>query len=109
MSETFTPSPINTPSGNAPLPAKRGAGGTPGGIGTFFFGVILAAVGGWLITNQVTVTGAFNFFGSRYGGFGLTMLPLLAGIGVLFFNGKSILGWLLTVGGIGFILAAVLM
>jgi hypothetical protein len=111
MSETFTPSPIPTNQGNAPLPVKRGAGGTPGGIGTFFIGVILAAIGGYLITNQVTVTGAFNFFGGRFGGggFGLTMLPLLIGIGALFFNGKSILGWLLTVGGVGIILASVLM
>src|SRR5437868_3720116 len=59
----------------------RGAGGTPGGIGTFFIGLILTVVGGYLILNQVQVTSSFTFFGlwgwSRPAGFGLTMLPAL--------------------------------
>ena len=37
------------------------------------------------------------------------MLPMLIGVGVLFFDGKSKLGWILTVGGALTILAAVLM
>ena len=37
------------------------------------------------------------------------MLPLLAGVGFLAFNGKSFLGWLLAVGGVVLILAGVLM
>jgi hypothetical protein len=32
-------------------------------------------------------------------GFGLSLIPLIFGIGLLFFNGKSILGWLLTFAG----------
>jgi hypothetical protein len=91
----------------------RGAGGTPGGIPTFFLGLALTVVGGYLILNQVQVTSSFNFFGlwgwNRQAGFGLTMLPLLIGIGVLFFDGKSKLGWFLGVGGLLTILAAVLM
>jgi hypothetical protein len=91
----------------------RGAGGTPGGIPTFFLGLALTVVGGYLILNQVQVTSSYNFFGlwgwNRQAGFGLTMLPLLIGIGVLFFNGKSKLGWFLGVGGLLTILAAVLM
>jgi hypothetical protein len=91
----------------------RGAGGTPGGIGTFFFGLALAVVGGYLILNQVQVSSSFDFFGlwgwNRQAGFGLTMLPLLIGIGVLFFDGSSKIGWILSVGGLLTILAAVLM
>ena len=87
---------------------RRGAGGTPGGIGQFFIGLIMAGVGGYLITNQVTVTTSFWRFG-QYGGFGLTMLPLLIGVAFLFYNGKSIIGWLLTVVGAGIILASILM
>ena len=73
-----------------PATQRRGAGGTPGGIGTFFLGVALTVVGGYLILSQVTVYGSFNLFarfgfGGR-GGFGLTMLPLLVGIGLLFFD-----------------------
>jgi hypothetical protein len=93
--------------------ARRGAGGTPGGVGTFFLGLALTVIGGYLILNQVQVTSSFTFFGlwgwSRPGGFGLTMLPLLIGIGVLFFDGKSKVGWTLSVGGALTILAAVLM
>jgi hypothetical protein len=87
---------------------QRGAGGTPGGIGEFFIGAIMAAAGGYLILNQVTVTTSFWRFG-QYGGFGLTMLPLLVGVAFLFYNGKSAIGWLLTVAGAGIILASVLM
>jgi hypothetical protein len=48
----------------------------------------------------------FGVFGSS---FGLTLVPLLLGIGTLFVNGKSILGWGLTVGGLLFIAAGILM
>ena len=34
-----------------------------------------------------------------------TLLPLLAGVGLLSFNGKSFLGWLLATGGVAVILA----
>ena len=37
------------------------------------------------------------------------LLPLLFGIGLLFWNGRSAIGWLLTVGGALFILAGVIM
>lgn len=94
-------------------PPARGAGGTPGGVGTFFTGLLLTVVGGFLVLNQVQVTSSFTFFGlwgwSRPAGFGLTLLPLLIGVGVLFFDGKSKLGWILTGGGLLTILAAVLM
>src|SRR5215471_14447817 len=89
-------------------PTQRGAGGTPGGVGQFFLGLIMAAAGGYLILSQVQITTSYWNFGP-YGGFGLTMLPLLIGIGFLFYNGKSIIGWLLTVAGSAFILAGVLM
>jgi hypothetical protein len=87
---------------------QRGAGGTPGGVGQFFVGLIMAAAGGYLILNQVQVTTSYWNFGP-YGSFGLTLLPLLIGLGLLFYNGKSILGWLLTVAGSAFILAGILM
>ena len=76
----------------------RGAGGTSGGIGTFLLGLGMAIAGGWLLTNQVTVTsGYWHLWG--YNGFGLSLIPLILGIGFLFFNGRSIIGWLLTFAG----------
>ena len=89
-------------------PTVRGAGGTPGGVGSFFAGLVMVAAGGYLLLNQVQVTTSFWRFGA-YGGFGLTLLPLLAGVALLFYNGKSVVGWLLTVAGLTFILAGVLM
>jgi hypothetical protein len=87
---------------------RPGAGGTPGGIGQFFVGLVMAAAGGYLILNQVQVTTSFWRFG-QYGGFGLTLLPLLIGIAFLFYNGRSVVGWLLTSVGAAMILAGVLM
>jgi hypothetical protein len=82
-------------------------GGTPGGLGAFFLGFAMVCVGGYLLSNQVSVVGAYWSF---YGGntFGITLIPMLIGIGLLFYNGRSVIGWLLTVAGALFILAGVL-
>jgi hypothetical protein len=82
-------------------------GGTPGGLGTFLMGFAMACVGGYLLTNQVTVAGSYwNFYGP--GTFGLTLVPMLIGVGILFWSGRSIVGWLLTLAGALFILAGVI-
>ena len=87
---------------------RRGAGGTPGGVGEFLVGVVMAAAGGFLLFNQVQVTTSFwHFWGGN--SFGLAMLPLLVGIGLLFFNGRSWIGWLLSIAGLAIILAGILM
>jgi uncharacterized protein len=85
-----------------------GAGGTPGGVGQFFFGVLLAAVGGYLVLNQVQVTSSWGQLWG-FSSFGLTLVPMLVGVGFLFYNGKSAVGWTLTVIGFGVILAGILM
>ena len=76
----------------------RGAGGTEGGLGTFLIGFVMAIAGGYLLTNQVTVTSGYWRVGG-YNAFGLTLLPLVIGIAFLFFDGKSIVGWILTIAG----------
>ena len=86
----------------------KGAGGTSGGIGAFFVGLAMAASGGYLLTNQVTVSSGFSaWFGPHT--FGLSLLPLVVGTFVLFFDGKSVLGWTLTAAGALFIFLGVLM
>jgi hypothetical protein len=86
----------------------KGAGGTPGGVGQFFGGVIMLGVGAYLLLNQVTVAGSFwSFFG--FNAFGLSLLPLLIGVGFLFYDGKSVVGWGLTVLGSGIVVAGILM
>lgn len=82
-------------------------GGTPGGIGEFLIGFAMACVGGYLLSNQVSVISSYwNLWGTNT--FGITLIPLLFGIAILFFNGRSKIGWLLTVGGFLFILAGVI-
>src|SRR3954451_24358816 len=86
----------------------RGAGGTPGGLGEFVLGVAMAAGGGYLLTQQGTVTsGYWNLWGHNT--FGLSLLPLLFGVALLFFDGRSKLGWLLLVAGAAILLAGILM
>jgi len=85
----------------------RGAGGTPGGVGTFIAGAALVVAGGYLLLTRVTVaSGGWLLWG--YNAFGLSLLPLLIGIGVLFFNGRSILGWGLTGAGAIIIVAGII-
>ena len=45
----------------------------------------------------------------RMNSFGLSLVPFIIGIGFLFFDGKSIVGWLLTIAGLVIILAGILM
>jgi hypothetical protein len=85
----------------------RDAGGTPGGLGHFVLGFLMVCIGGYLLVNQVTVAGGYwDFFGGN--SFGITLLPMLFGIGLLFWRGRSILGWILTVAGALFIFAGIL-
>ena len=76
----------------------KGAGGTPGGLGSFLAGLAMVVAGGYLLLTRVTVTsGLWQFWG--YNAFGLSLVPLLIGIGILFFDGRSLAGWLLTAAG----------
>ena len=86
----------------------RGAGGTPGGLGEFLIGLAMAAAGGYWLTSSVTVTSGFWILWG-YNAFGLTLVPLIFGIALLFFNGRSKIGWLLLFVGSVFILAGILM
>jgi len=82
-------------------------GGTSGGLGQFLGGLAMACAGGYLLTEQVVVTSSsWTIFGVH--AFGLTLVPMLIGVGMLFFDGRSVVGWLLTIAGAVFILAGVI-
>jgi hypothetical protein len=51
-------------------------------------------------------SGFWGYFGPHT--FGLTLLPLVFGIGMLFFDGKSVVGWVLTIGGAVIIFVGIL-
>lgn len=85
----------------------RDVGGTPGGLPVFLLGLAMLAIGAYLLMNQVMVhSGYWTFWGQQT--FGITLLPLLFGVGILFYSGKSIAGWALTVLGALFIFAGII-
>ena len=88
----------------------RGAGGTSGGLGQFFIGLIMMCGGFYLLLNAISVTSNFGM-GARLYGFsanggnynitsGMIMFPFMFGVGLIFYNSKNILGWLLAIGSI---------
>lgn len=82
---------------------KRGAGETEGGIGQFFGGLGLAALGLWMFLGRVSVSTSLSSVWGGQGHIGLVLLPLGLGLALLFFSGRSILGWLLSLGSLGLV------
>ncbi|MCJ8313000.1 MAG: hypothetical protein HRU38_06610 [Saccharospirillaceae bacterium] len=88
----------------------KGAGGSSGGIGQFFIGVVMMCGGFYMLLNAINVTSNFALSSRLYGGSllgnqmsvtgGMIMIPFIFGVGFLFYNSKSIIGWLLTIGSI---------
>jgi hypothetical protein len=82
-------------------------GGTPGGLKHFLLGLVMACVGGYLLSSRVMVaTSYWSFYGQH--SFGITMLPMLLGVALLFWNGRSIAGWVLAGAGALFIFAGII-
>jgi hypothetical protein len=67
----------------------------------------MVVVGGYLLLTRVTV-GSAGWLLYGYNAFGLSLLPLLVGIGWLFYNGRSVVGWFLTATGALIILAGII-
>ncbi|HEX9264487.1 MAG TPA: hypothetical protein VF977_08960 [Candidatus Binatia bacterium] len=67
----------------------------------------MACLGGYFLANQVSVVGSYwSFYGANT--FGITLVPMLLGVGILFWNGRSLAGWIVTAAGALFILAGVI-
>ena len=82
----------------------RGAGGTTGGIGQFFIGMVMLCGGLYLLLNAIVVTSHFGIGMRLYGigGYGVTsgmiLIPFMFGVGLIFYNSKSLIGWFLSAG-----------
>ncbi len=86
----------------------KGAGGSPGGIGTFVLGFLMLCAGLYLLLQSIVVTnmfslgvGLFRFalFGSPMNiTGGMILIPFIIGVGLIFFNGRNWLGWGLAIG-----------
>lgn len=84
----------------------KGAGGTTGGFGGFFLGLVMLCGGTYLLLNSIAVASSFGWgsrlYGVSFGGVGVTggmlLIPFVIGIGLLFYNARNVLGWLLAGG-----------
>jgi hypothetical protein len=96
----------------------KGAGGTSGGIGHFFIGLIMMCIGFYLLLNSIVVTSSFGmgarlYHFSNYGmnyavTSGTIMFPFMFGVAIIFYNSKNLLGWVLTVGSIAALIFGVI-
>lgn len=79
----------------------RGAGGTEGGMGRFFVGLVMMVAGGYLFFHSINVSIGmglgYQFF--SVWGFGITsgmvLVPFIFGIGMIFYDAKNWIGWIL--------------
>lgn len=96
----------------------KGAGGTSGGLGQFFIGFIMMCGGFYLLLNSIKVSSSFGMgmglysfrmFGSAMSiTSGMVMIPFIFGVGMIFYNGRNILGWLLAAGSIAALIFGVI-
>ena len=84
--------------------ATLNAGGTAGGAGRFFFGLAMIIVGAYLFLDAVHIVNRFRLFTPlySYGGIhlrsGYILVPFIIGVGMIFYNGRWLLGWILAIG-----------
>ncbi len=83
----------------------NGAGGTSGGSGQFILGLLMMCGGFYLLLSGIVVSSNFGMSTRLFGfgsGFGVTsgmiVIPLLIGIGMVFYNAKNYIGWFLMLG-----------
>lgn len=73
----------------------KGAGGTSGGIGMFILGLVLAGIGFYMFFSRVVVEfHAWRLWG--FDGTGAILVLFVIGVAILFFNGRSLAGWIIT-------------
>ena len=97
--------PDQKPDQTPDLKKLKDVGGTPGGLVEFIIGLSMAAAGLYLLTTHMMVRSGWD---QRYGGGTPVLLAALVGFGLVFFNGKSRIGWGLILAGVGFAMFNVL-
>ncbi len=94
--------------------AIKGAGGSEGGIGRFFLGLVMFIGGFYLLLNAIQVSNSFYLGYGLFsmGGFlvtsGYLLIPFVLGVGLIFFNARNYLGWFLVVGSLVMLLFGVI-
>lgn len=96
----------------------QGAGGTPGGSGSFVIGFVMMCSGFYLLLKSINVSNSFSMGTSLYQmpmmGFeanitgGMLLVPFVFGIGMVFYNARNWIGWALVVGAVSAMIFGVL-
>ena len=88
----------------------RNVGGTQGGLSWFLGGLAMLSVGVYLLFQQVDVHGGYWRWGGWGGGssFGLTLVPMLVGVGWLFYDGASKAAWVVMSIGLLIVIAGII-
>lgn len=96
---------------------RTGAGGSEGGLGRFFIGLIMLISGFYLLLNNIHV-GSYGGFGGGFGRSlsfggrtitsGFVMIPFIFGIGMIFYNAKNYFGWFLAIASIIMLMVGVI-
>jgi uncharacterized protein len=86
----------------------RGAGGSKGGVGEFWLGLVMLIGGGYLLLDAIAVNTHFGLgmrlysvdaWGRSFGiTSGMVLIPFMFGVGMIFYNARNWLGWLLAGG-----------
>ncbi|MEM9756878.1 MAG: hypothetical protein AAF914_12825, partial [Pseudomonadota bacterium] len=85
---------------------RRGAGGTEGGLGAFLVGFLMMCGGGYLLLQGVILRPQFGFGTAIFSigrlpiTSGMVFVPFMFGVGLIFYNARSWLGWLLAIGSV---------
>lgn len=95
-----------------------GAGGTKGGIGDFFIGLIMFCSGAYLLLQSIIVSSDFSLGFALYTmssrswqipiTSGMVLIPFMFGIGMIFYNARNFFGWLLTLGSLAALIFGVI-
>src|SRR4051812_22299559 len=83
-------------------------GGASGGVIEFFVGLAMAISGAYMLISRVVVASGFWNWGG-YNSFGLSLVPFIFGVAFVFFNGRSMIGWILIFLSVIFIGSGILM
>lgn len=91
-----------------------GAGGSEGGLGKFFLGLIMFIGGSYLLLTAIQVSNHFNWGYNLFsmGGLrvtsGFLLIPFMIGVGMIFFNARNYVGWFLLVASIVMLILGVI-
>lgn len=95
-----------------------GAGGSKGGTGSFILGFLMMCAGFYLLLQSIVVSqpwglgyGLYSFV--AFGGpvsitSGMLLVPMMIGIGMIFFNARNYIGWALALGSLTALVVGVL-